>query len=344
MLTVTAATLQSIAVTPASPSITKGLTEQFTATGTYSDSSTQNLTNSVTWASGTTGTATITTGGLATGAGVGTSTISATSGPVVGSTVLTVTAATLQSIAVTPANPSITKGLTEQFTATGTYSDSSTQNLTNSVTWALGTMGTATITTGGLATGAGVGTSSISATLGSVVGSTVLTVTPATLQSIAVTPANPTITKGLTEQFTATGTYSDSSTQNLTNSVTWASGTMGTATITVGGLATGAGVGRAASVRRGVGRGLDRADGNRGDPAIDRRHAGESDDHQGSDRAVHGDRDLQRQQHAESDELGDVGVGDAGDGDHRYRRFGDGRWSWHEHHQCNVGSVVARPC
>ena len=31
------------------------------------------------------------------------------------------------SIAVTPANPSIAKGLTEQFTATGTYTDDSTQ-------------------------------------------------------------------------------------------------------------------------------------------------------------------------------------------------------------------------
>ena len=50
--------------------------------------------------------------------------------------VLTVTAATLQSIAVTPANPSIAKGPTQQFTATGTYSDSSTQNLTSQVTWA----------------------------------------------------------------------------------------------------------------------------------------------------------------------------------------------------------------
>ena len=39
--------------------------------------------------------------------------------------------ASLVSIAVTPANPSIAKGTTQQFTATGTYSDSSTQNLTN---------------------------------------------------------------------------------------------------------------------------------------------------------------------------------------------------------------------
>ena len=51
-----------------------------------------------------------------------------------------------------------------------------------------------------------------------------------TLQSIAVTPVNPSIAKGLTQQFTATGTYSDSSTANLTGSVTWASATTSVAT------------------------------------------------------------------------------------------------------------------
>ncbi len=123
MLTVTAATLQSIAVTPANPSIAKGATQQFTATGTFSDGTTQNLTSTVTWTSGTTTTATLSASGLATGAGVGTSTITATSSSISGSTLLTVTAATLQSIAVTPANPSIAKGATQQFTATGTFSD-----------------------------------------------------------------------------------------------------------------------------------------------------------------------------------------------------------------------------
>src|SRR5262245_49587448 len=85
----------------------------------------------------------------------------------------------LQSIAVTPANPSIAKGLTQQFTATGTFSDSSTQNLTNQVTWASATTTVATINSTGLATAVNTGTSSISATLGSVSGSTTPTVTPA---------------------------------------------------------------------------------------------------------------------------------------------------------------------
>ena len=89
----------------------------------------------------------------------------------------TAPAPTLQSIAVTPANPSIGKGLTQQFTATGTYSDSSTQNLTSQVTWASATPAVATINTTGLATAVNTGTSTISATLGAVTGSTVLTVT-----------------------------------------------------------------------------------------------------------------------------------------------------------------------
>ena len=66
---------------------------------------------------------------------------------------------------------------------------------------------------GGVATGVGVGTSNITASLGGVTSPVdVLTVTAATMQSIAVTPANPSIVKGGTQQFTATGTYSDSST------------------------------------------------------------------------------------------------------------------------------------
>jgi hypothetical protein len=69
--------LESIAVTPTSPAIVKGDTQQFTAMGTYSDGSTQNLTSTVTWASGTTSVATINSSGLATGVAAGTSNITA---------------------------------------------------------------------------------------------------------------------------------------------------------------------------------------------------------------------------------------------------------------------------
>jgi len=72
-----------------------GATQQFTATGTYSESSTQNLTSSATWNSTNTAAATITSGGLATGVAVGSTTIMATSGSISGSTTLTVSSASL---------------------------------------------------------------------------------------------------------------------------------------------------------------------------------------------------------------------------------------------------------
>jgi len=89
-----------------------------------------------------------------------------------GTAVLTVTAAgvTLKSIAVTPASPSIAVGNTQQFTATGTYSDNSSNNITSSVTWASSNTLFATIgISSGLATAVAVGTTEITATLGTVV-------------------------------------------------------------------------------------------------------------------------------------------------------------------------------
>ena len=47
--------------------------------------------------------------------------------------------------------------------------------------------------------------------------------TPKALVSLSLTPTNPSTTKGTIQQFTATGTYSDNSTENLTTSVTWSS-------------------------------------------------------------------------------------------------------------------------
>ena len=151
----------------------------------------------------------------------------------------TVTIAAPVSIAVAPVSSSLAKGLTEQFTATGTYTDNSTQNLTGLVTWASSNLGVATISASGLASALTTGTTEITATLGSVVStSDTLTVTPPTLVSIAVASVSPSVAKGLTEQFTATGTYTDSSTQNLSSVVTWASSNLGVATISASGLAS----------------------------------------------------------------------------------------------------------
>ncbi|MGA8765104.1 MAG: Ig-like domain-containing protein, partial [Candidatus Sulfotelmatobacter sp.] len=234
-VTVTSAALVSIAVTPAIPIIPTGATQPFIATGTYNDGTTQDITTTAQWSSDTPTVAAMSnqagSQGVATGVTAGAATISATAGTVKGITVLTVSTANLVSIAVTPAVPSIAQGTLQQFTATATYSDGSQRDLTSSATWSSSTVSTATINNTGLASGIGAGTATISAVSGSVTGSTVLTVTSATLLSIAVIPQTPSIAPGTNQQFAATGTFSDGTTQDLTQSGYWSSSAAAIATI-----------------------------------------------------------------------------------------------------------------
>ena len=229
-------TLTSIAVTPATPTVAAGLTQQFKATGTYSSGPTQDLTATATWTSSNTTVAENPVGGLATGSAAGMTTITATVTGVSGSTTLTVTAPVLESIAVTPANASVPLGTLTQFTATGTYSDGSTQNLTSTVTWSSSNTTTATITAAGVVTALTLnGTTTITAKSGTVSGSTGLTVVAATLTSIEISGA-PTVTiaNGTSYQFTAWGFYDDGSKHNITLLATWASSEVTVATIASG--------------------------------------------------------------------------------------------------------------
>src|SRR5262249_28993524 len=242
-LTVIAIT--SIAVTPGTPAHLKvGSTQQFTATATFSDSSTADISATATWNSSSQATATISNTGLATGVTAGTTQITAAQAGIT-SPQVALTVISLTSIAVTPPNPSIALGLTQQFTATGTFSDASTADITATVMWKSLTAAVATINTAGLATSVGTGTSQITATVGAIVSpAATLTVTAAVAASLKITPANPTIAVGQTEDFTAVELFTDGTTQPVPGAITWASVTtanasMTTDTITNAGIATG---------------------------------------------------------------------------------------------------------
>jgi Bacterial Ig-like domain (group 2) len=81
---------------------------------------------------------------------------------------------------ITPVNPTISVGQTQQFIATGHYSDGSTQDLTKTAHWSSSSSGVATINNGisggGLATAKGVGATTITATFQGVSDTTTLTV------------------------------------------------------------------------------------------------------------------------------------------------------------------------
>jgi uncharacterized membrane protein len=150
--------LTSMAVTPVNPSITTGNQQQFTATGTYSDGSHQDLTNSANWTSSIPSVATISSTGLATGVAPGSTTIQAAVGLINGSTSLTVTAG----FSVSPRAAVVTFIQTQQFTATSGF---------GSVTWSVdgvvgGSPASGTITSNGLYTPpSSVGTHTVTATV-----------------------------------------------------------------------------------------------------------------------------------------------------------------------------------
>jgi hypothetical protein len=187
---------------------------------------------------------------LATSFAAGTSTITAVQGSVSGSTTLTVANVQLVSIAISPSNGRIAKGTSIQFTATGTFSDGSTATNLSGLTWNTTKHNIVQMRRSGLAHGKKAGSVTISATASGVTGTTTLTVGTGTLTSIALTPANPSVSLGATEQFTATGTFSDVSTQDITFNTHFSSSAASVATIanapSVAGAATTRGAGTTA--------------------------------------------------------------------------------------------------
>ena len=168
--------LTSIAVSPINQSIYIPIPLQFSAFGTFSDNSTQDLTTSLVWSSSNTSVATISnvvsTNGLVKAVAKGTTSITATVGNISGSTNLS--APSLFSIGITPLNASISA--VTQFSALGTYSDGVQKDLTGWVVWNSSNTSVATINNGGAVSPTVAGTTSITATVGNISGSTNLSV------------------------------------------------------------------------------------------------------------------------------------------------------------------------
>src|SRR5262249_29698006 len=162
--------------------------------------SSQDLTASVTWSSADVATASVSAAGVVTGAATGVTTVTAHSGNFSASTQITVTSANLcatpVSIAVTPSNPTLPINTTQQLVATGTNSDASTCDITDVVTWSSSTIANATVNATGLVEGVAAWSATITATLGSVTGSTSVSVTAPSITSISVTPDDMTLAIG----------------------------------------------------------------------------------------------------------------------------------------------------
>ena len=156
----------------------------------------------------------------------------------------------LPRLAITPSNPSIPLGKTQQFKAVNLFSDGTTQDLTTPPSWSSSNFAVATINNSspnGLATSTGIGATTVTASADLRTASTILTVTPPVPISLDVAPANVSVSLGLTVQYGAVLTFTDGSTQDATTTATWGSSNTAVAKISNAsgsqGLATTLGIG-----------------------------------------------------------------------------------------------------
>lgn len=139
------------------------------------------------------------------------------------------TTGAVASIAVTPSSPSIVAGNTQQFTATATFQDGSTLDVTNNAltVWTSGTPATGTISSTGLFTAVALGTTAVTAAFGGVTSSvdTVTVISGAIPTSITFSPGTVQLRKGQAQQLTATGHLVGGGTVDITGlgSTSWSS-------------------------------------------------------------------------------------------------------------------------
>ena len=244
--TINVIALASIAVMPQAPQVAAGGTTQLTATGTYTDGSTQNVTPTVTWVSSAPSVAAVSAGLVSCSASAsagGSATISASAatatGTTTGSTTVSCLAPVLQSITIAPTQLTLPTGGTAQLTATGNFSSGPAQPLTNTVQWSSSVSSVATVSAKGqVSCSAGAtmnGSATITATSGGISASIGVTCQAPQLKYITIIPSRECeIPAGGKLQLTAIGTYASGATQNLTATAMWSSSSSSVATVSAG--------------------------------------------------------------------------------------------------------------
>ncbi len=263
--------VDTIAVTPATESLSVGQTAQLTATGTTGHGSnhpatTSNVTDLATWTSSTPAVASVNSTGLVTALTAGTVTITASlngfTGNIASSSTVTVTTSsgtggvtgTVASLAILPGSQSVAvPSETTQFLAIGTTSTGATVNLTNQVAWSTSSTQIATIGgSTGLATALTQGTVTVIALYNSggstLAGTASFTVSAGSSEqytAVTLVPGSESVSAaGQTGQFIALATSGTTGLEvDVTNSpqTTWSSSIPSIASVTSG-LSTGDGV------------------------------------------------------------------------------------------------------
>jgi Bacterial Ig-like domain (group 2)/Kelch motif/Galactose oxidase, central domain len=170
--------LVSITVAPAAGSLPRGAAQGFTASGTFSDTRVADITAQVSWASSQPAIASVDAAtGRVQALQAGSTTITARSGSITASTSLTVTAAALLALELSPTDPAGGVGTSTLLRGQGRYTDNSVADLSALIVWSSSNPAVATVGSGiGLVSALAVGTTTLTASVGAISASTTFTV------------------------------------------------------------------------------------------------------------------------------------------------------------------------
>jgi len=196
-----------------------------------------------TWSTSNPAVATVTPGGVVSGVGAGSAQVTASVEGRSGSAQVTVTAAPVATVEITPAATSLPQHRSVQFSAT--LRDAAGNVLSGrQIAWSSSAPAVAEIGESGSATARGPGTAVITATSESRSGTAQLTVTPPVGLRLEVLPAAPAVELGGTQQFSAV-LREDGGSVLTGRPVSWQSSDVEVAPVTATGVATGAQPGKA---------------------------------------------------------------------------------------------------
>ncbi len=196
--------LVQLVVNPINPSIPPGLTRQFSVLGLYDNGNSAKINDHISWSSTSPAIATVDANGLVSSINSGTAVIKAEIAGKTGQTTLTVTDAALVSLTLTPQTSSAIAGDDVQFSATGIYSDGSSEDLTSIALWnssdvTIARFNPDRLPNSGLASAIAPGVSTMVATMANITSNTTFTVTGASLTDLTVPAIEPEPEQSITQ-------------------------------------------------------------------------------------------------------------------------------------------------
>ena len=217
---VVAATLVSLQVSVASTELPAGLTAQLVATGTFSDGSVRDVTSSVAWSS-TREVVALKAGGALKAMAPGFTMLRAALGDQVVAMTFSVTDAAPVALALQAPDAALVAGDAAAYRVLATFTDGLTRDVTADATVTVADAGVAQLVGGARVKGLAEGATTLDAAFAGLTASAPVQVSAAALTALQVACPTGTLPMGGVTFFTASGTYSDGASGDVTTRVTW---------------------------------------------------------------------------------------------------------------------------